>query len=401
VGWLARRGAAASSPAEGAGRWVHVGRAYVYVGPDERIAIRRAPTRERVQAVELAVALREQQKTLTERGARPSLAEAEALLVEAEGATTPIELAARLVEMVAQGANPAMLASYADALLVFLKVYVQEGRYRDALRLASLLVGALLYMKKWLWIVEALGLARQAADRLGDAAETAWVLHDLGTLAVAAGVKPIAVEALEQAKDLYERVGDHAGAEASSSALSQSAPLAPSAVAVTAAVGAVLIAGAVPGFFVGGGTWYFVGGTSQPEGARAANAEVTAFAVGNDNKIPGEFEDRTGSTPPSDAVAPGETLAACKPLYVYDWVRFEGIESGTTSSSEISVNGRQFAIDTRRWDSTEDYTVGSVNYNGSGGVSSGTPIPYGRWELVVRIEGVEVDRARVTLEEAC
>jgi hypothetical protein len=34
-----------------------------------------------------------------------------------------------------------------------------------------------------------------------------------------------------------------------------------------------------------------------------------------------------------------------------------------------------------------------LDYNGSGGVSSGDPIPYGRWELVVRIEGVEADRA--------
>jgi hypothetical protein len=375
-----------------------VGRAYLYVDTDERIAITRAPWKERVQARELANVLRAPSPTVEPH---PSLTEAETLLEEVEGVTTPVELAARLVEMVAQGASPVALAKYADALLAFLKQHVEEGRSREALRLASLLVGVLLYLKKWLWMVEALGLARQAAENLGDAAETAWVLHDLGTLAVAAGVKPVAGEALEQAKELYEQVGDHVGAEASSGALSQSAAVAPSALAVAAGVTVVAVAGVVPGFFVGGGTWYFVDGKSASESPATPTAEVIAFGVGNENRVPGELDERTGATPPSDAVAPGESLAACEPLYVYDWVRFAGIGAETTSS-EMSVDGRRFVADTRRWDGTvDDYTVGSRNYNGSGGVSSGDPIPYGRWELVVRIEGVEADRAAVTILESC
>jgi hypothetical protein len=254
-------------------------------------------------------------------------------------------------------------------------------------------------LKKWLWMVQALGLARQAAENLGEAAETAWVLHDLGTLAVAAGVKPVAVEALEQAKELYEQVGDHVGAKASSSALSQSASVAPSGLAVAA--GVVAVAAVVPGFFVGGGTWYFVGEKSAFEAPSTPTAEVIAFGVGNENRVPGDFDERTGATPPSDAVGPGESLDVCEPLYLYDWVRFAGIEAGATSS-EMSVDGSRFATDTRRWDGAVDaYTVGSRNYNGSGGVSSGDPIPYGRWELVVRIEGVEADRATVTILESC
>jgi len=394
-----RRGAAAGSPGDERPGWIHVGRAYVYVAEDGRLTAQRAPTKEREQAEQLAEALREPQARAAVDA--PALAEAEELFEHAEDAATPFELAAKLLRLLAEGADPTELARYAAALLTFLRQYIQEGRHRDALRLASLLVGAFLYMKKWVWIVETLRLARQAAEAVGDAAEAAWVVHDLGTLAASAGAKPLAVDLLDQAKDLYEQAGDHAAAEASSKIVAQVASSGvPTGAIVAAAVSAVVIVGAVPGFVLGGGTWYRLGDGTEEETSKP-EAEIVAFAVGSEQEVPGGFDDETGYTPPEEAVAPGETLAACEPLYLYDYVQFTGMETATAWSSEMSVDGDQFAADSGEWAESENYTFGSFNYKGSGGRSSGEPVPYGRWELVVRAGDAELDRAEVTLEERC
>jgi len=396
---LTRRGAAAGSPGDERPGWVHVGRAYVYVAADGRLTAKRAPTKEREEAEQLAEALRGPEATAAVEAT--ALAEAEELLEQAEDVATPFELAAKLVRLLAEGASPTELARYAATLLTFLRQYIQEGRHRDALRLASLLVGAFLYMKKWVWIVETLRLARQAAEAVGDAAEAAWVVQDLGTLAASAGAKPLAVDLLGQAKDLYEQAGDHAAAEASSKIVAQLAPSSvPTGAIVAAAVGAVVIVGAAPGFILGGGTWYGLGGGPEAETSEA-EAEIVAFAAGTEQQVPGGFDDETGYTPPDEAVAPGETLAACEPLYLYDYVHFEGMETGTTWSSEMIFADGEVATDTRAWTESENYTFGSFSYKGSGGRSSGEPVPYGRWELVVRAGDDELDRAEVTLEEQC
>ena len=379
---------------QGAGRWVHVGRAYLYVDADERIAITRAPWKERVQARELAIVLRAPSPTVEPH---PSLTEAETLLEEVEGVRLRWSSLPDWSRWWRRSESPA-LAKYADALLAFLKQHVEEGRSREALRLASLLVGVLLYLKKWLWMVEALGLARQAAENLGDAAETAWVLHDLGALAVAAGVKPVAGEALEQAKGL--RAGRRPRwCGSGSGALSQSAAVAPSALAVAAGVTVVAVAGVVPGFFVGGGVvlrrW-------------EVRIRVTCHSHGRGHCVRrGQREPRSGRVgredrprrPPPMLLSPASRWPRASRCMSTTGSGSPGSEAETTSS-EMSVDGS--VADTRRWDGTvDDYTVGSRNYNGSGGVSSGDPIPYGRWELVVRIEGVEADRAAVTILESC
>jgi hypothetical protein len=329
------------------------------------------------------------------------LAEAEKLLEQAEDATTPFELGARLIRMLAEGTDPAELTKYAAALLTFLRKYLEEGRHRDALALASVLVHVFLLMKKWMWIVETLRLAQHAAEATGDVAEKAWVVHDLGTLAASAGVKPVAVDLLDQAQDLYEQVGDHAGAEASSQIVAQVGPAVISTTAVVAAtVGAAVIVGATTGFFVGGGSWYWFDGDDEA-GTTGPKAEVVAFAAGTEVEGLGDFDEETGYTPPSDAVAPGETLAACRPLYLFNYVRFEDMEAGTAWTNEVSVDGDPFATDSGEWAESEDYTLGSYAYQGSGGTSSGDPVPYGRWELVVSVGEDELDRADVTLEERC
>ena len=229
------------------------------------------------------------------------------------------------------------LAKYADALLAFLKQHVEEEAPESpAARIAA---------HRRAPVSEEVALDGRSARARATSGreprrcgETAWVLHDLGALAVAAGVKPVAGEALEQAKGIYEQVGDHVGAEASSGALSQSAAVAPSALAVAAGVTVVAVAGVVR-VSSSAAAWYFVDGKSASESPSLPTAEVIAFGVGNENRVPGELDERTDA--PLGCCCPGESLAACEPLYVYDWVRFAGIGAETTSS-EMSVDGKRF-----------------------------------------------------------
>jgi hypothetical protein len=380
-------------------RWVHVGEAYVYVDEPERLASRPAPTRETVRAGELAAELREFQ-----RDPASAITALEELVRGAEAATEPVEKVIKLAEDLTRVPDPAIAAAYAERVAVRIVRDYRESRFRDVVRLVGALASLYLLYEKWRGLVAVLQLDRLAAEQLGDAAEAARAVNDLGVLADAAGVAPLAGELFEQARELFEQTGEHAAETAG-----QAAGLAPQAAAhagvalgvkvAAVAAGALVVAGGAAGFAVGDGAWYGVGGNE--EAREGGDAEILWFSAGDDSVIPGSFSEQAGFTRPEGAVGPGDTLGACEPLYVYDYTRFENMVSGTPYVTRMTRGEELDASSPGTWEGSAEFTEGNQTHRGSGSTSNGEAVPYGEWELVVEIDGVEVDRESFTLEEDC
>ena len=201
--------------------WVRVGRGLLYVGPGRNTLIEPAEKAEVAERASLAEALRRP-------GPEPStLDAAEAAIAKAEEVTVQAERGASILEMLARGPDPATVAKEVDRLLATLNERYRESRFRDVLRLARVLAGILLLAQRWRDLVWTLGLAKEAALELGDVAEEAWALHELGTLNVAAGNGGAATELLDRAVELFEAAGDPAAAELTSQNLQQVAAIAP------------------------------------------------------------------------------------------------------------------------------------------------------------------------------
>jgi hypothetical protein len=168
--------------------WVRVGRGLLYVGPGRNTLIEPAKKAEAAEQASLAEALRRP-------GPEPStLDAAEAGIAEAEEVTAQVERAASILKMLAQDPDPATVAKEVDRLLATLNERYLEGRFRDVLRLARVLVGILLLAQRWRDLAWALGHAKEAALALEDVAAEAWALHELGTLNIAAGTGGAATE---------------------------------------------------------------------------------------------------------------------------------------------------------------------------------------------------------------
>jgi len=301
--------------------------------------------------------------------------------------------------------DTALAAKEADALVSYVAARAREGRSRDVLRAAHVLLGAFLLAVRLRELVQVLELARDAAERVGDAAEQAWVLYNLGTLAAASGRAPAAAGLLEAARTLFEQAGDHPGTAASAHGLTpggQAGTLGKATAIVTAhklaavAVG-VLVVAAAPGFLVAGGTWYGVGGDG-------GSAEILGFGARTGEDGGGKFDEERGWTRlPGSAVDPGGTIRVCDPLYIDSYVRLEGLHRGARWSLAAAAEDESFGTTyTETWRRRGAYTSGVQSYHGPpGGSSTGEPVPYGRWTIVVRIQEDERARESVTLVEDC
>jgi tetratricopeptide (TPR) repeat protein len=356
--------------------WVRVGGSYLYVGEHDVLERRPAPAAESERAGEVEQAL-----DSAERG----LDAGEAVAAEAEHAE-------RVLGLLARAPDPALAAREADTLVRYLAARAREGRTRDVLRGAHVLLGAFLLAERLRELVQVLELARDAAERLGDAAEQAWALQNLGTLAAAAGKAPLATELFEQARALSQS-GHGAG---SSGALGKAAAVVSAHKLAAVAVGVVVL-GTAPGFVVAGGTWYGLGGTG-------GSVDILGFGTRTGASDEGTFEAARGWIRlPASAVEPGETLRACKPLYFDSYVRVEGMQRGTRWSLATTVDGDAFGpVYAEVWRRRGSYTSGIQSYNGPpGGSSTGKPVPYGRWTVVVRIGDEERARSEVRLVEDC
>jgi hypothetical protein len=371
------------------------------VNQANRLAEEPAPTPERERAEKLA-------KAVADAGDPVALAALEQAVSDLEGATGSVERLVTLVEDLTRGADPETLAKYADPLLERVTRDYRQGRFRDAARLARASLALYLLVERWRDLVYLLHLARQAAEQVGDVAEAARAVDDLGVLAHAAGSAPLAAELFEQARDLFEQVGDQATAEAVGQGAGLTAPAAAHTgvavgVKVAAAVAGVLVAGAAAtGFVVGDGVWFGVGGDESPEAAVVAedapdgepDAEIVAFAAGDSTAELGLRPDGAIEIP-AGAAGPGERFGACEPTYVYHYVRYENMAAQTPYAGTMSPSSRPVDVVRMTWD-------GPVDSTGAFWIRRGTDrIPYGEWELVVEIDGVVVDRETFTLEEDC
>ena len=236
--------------------WVRVGRGLLYVGPGRNTLIEPAEKAEVAERASLAEALRRP-------GPEPSRLDAtEAAIAEAEEVTAQVERGASILRMLVQDPDPATVAKEVDRLLATLNERYREGRFRDVLRLARVLVSILLLAQRWRDLVWTLGLAKEAALALEDVAAEAWALHELGTLNIAAGNSGAATELLGSAGELFEAAGDPEAAELTSQNLQQIAAIAPppgmldriaewsaSHKAVILIAGAIALAGGVAGAF--------------------------------------------------------------------------------------------------------------------------------------------------------
>ncbi len=132
---------------------------------------------------------------------------------EASEVTAKAERALKLFRAQAEGKvlDPSELSGEVDALVTLLERLDREGRWREALGLARSLSALLALLMRWQELVRSLGIALQAADKLGDLSALAWAKHELGSLHLVAENHPRAEQRLEEARELRRQLGDLRG----------------------------------------------------------------------------------------------------------------------------------------------------------------------------------------------
>jgi hypothetical protein len=236
---------------------VRVGRYALEVGPQTGSFAQFQPERERDHARELGKALAEK----PEEPPAPVVEALEELEDTADAVTDRIEHASKLFRAAAEGRllERDLLTGEIGALLGLLQRLDKSGRFDEELRLAKTLHGLLVLTFRWLELVRSLRTVLGAARRAGDEAGQAWALNELGALHLCAGDAKKAVEHLEEALPLEERIGDVAGRCAARHNLDcarrdlvRNARLRRSRVAAAAGALALFLAGGVAGLAVGG-----------------------------------------------------------------------------------------------------------------------------------------------------
>ncbi|MBM2822917.1 MAG: hypothetical protein HW413_1663 [Thermoleophilia bacterium] len=131
----------------------------------------------------------------------------------ADAVTDQIEHAAKLFRAAAEGRllERDLLTGEIGALLGLLERLDKAKRFDEELRLARALHGLLVLAFRWLELVRSLRMVLSAARRAGDEAGQAWALHELGSLHLSAGNAERAVENLEEALALEQKLGDAVG----------------------------------------------------------------------------------------------------------------------------------------------------------------------------------------------
>jgi PKD repeat protein len=106
------------------------------------------------------------------------------------------------------------LGQWADELIGWLTHLDPDEHWQERLRVLRTLVVLLALLGRWLELAQSLSDALHAAERLGDEGAQAWVMHELGTLHLAAEQHPEADDQLSQALELRARAGDAEGVRA-------------------------------------------------------------------------------------------------------------------------------------------------------------------------------------------
>ena len=111
--------------------------------------------------------------------------------------------------------SPANLLEESEALLAVQQYAFDARRWTEALRVGTILEGALVTGSRWGAWAKCLECCHGAAKALADRATEAWALHEAGTRAVCVGDPGRARRILRQALAMREASGDESGAAAS------------------------------------------------------------------------------------------------------------------------------------------------------------------------------------------
>jgi hypothetical protein len=360
-------------------RAVHVGETFLQVDESRRLTTEPAPTRETVNAEQLAAVL--------QRDPEEVIAAFERWVQSAEAATEPVENLVEVLRDLAGGPDAETIAKYLERVGERVVRDYRESRFRDVVRLVRAALALYLLTEKWRELAAVLHLDRLSAEQLGDLAESAAALSDLDVLADAAGLTPLA------AGEVVEQVAEHGASEAAGQVAQAAAHagVGMGAKVAAAVVAAVVLAGAATGITVA--VRQSTGGEDGEEVRPGGDGEIVAFAAGDDPEVLGEEAESIAI--PEGTVEPGEALGACNPTYVYHYVRFAGMTAGTTYTGTMTPSSGESRTATNTSGGLAEFTEAFSLRRGS------EPHPYGEWTLVVEIEGDEVDRASFTLEEDC
>jgi hypothetical protein len=368
-------------------RDVHVGGAILRVDGEADTTMRPAAGPEEAERARLADALGDL------AGEPSALEHAERLRDTADATTARVEEVKAALELLVQGADLGQVVEQLDGWLGEVRRRYAGGDFEGVIRFVRVLTGVLVLARRWRDLVAALSLAVAAAQRVGDMAAEAWALCELGSLALVAGDEPLATQLLGLAADRFERAGDHGAAQEASARLHRH--LAPPSRRLRSVARRKLAAGAVVA----------VAGLAlvlPPE--RGPDAEIVAFATTSSQHAPGGFDERRGREVPATAVKPGGVLHACDPLYLVAYVRYSDMSRATRVIAEARVAGAFAARSVSRWTLPTEFTTAERAFHRSAGgpaVSSGRPVPAGRWRYAVRLDGEVRDTESVTLRRSC
>ncbi len=106
--------------------------------------------------------------------------------------------------------QPERLRDDLEPIIATLRGGAQDGEWRAVLRLARAADPAATVSKLWGAWETILAIALDAARQLGDEAQEAWALHQLGSRALCLGDTDEASRRLGEALRIRERIGDHA-----------------------------------------------------------------------------------------------------------------------------------------------------------------------------------------------
>jgi hypothetical protein len=387
--------------------WVRIGNSLLYVEPSQPTVIDQARGPRLEAPPELIEALESPPEI------EPTLLTAtEEVLEQTADLTSALERAGELFKLLAGGADPRTLTRQIDTVLAAGLERFRVGDYRQALRVARVLTSVLLLAYRWTDLLRLLNVAVESARALGDSEAEAWALNELGSLAAASGSVSLAGELLGQAQGLYEQAGDHSAAELSAQNLAQlgQAPAAAPAGVVGKGVAAVtnhavpavataIVLGVVGIGFLFDDGWYGLGGGG-------AEAMILVFEADTDQSIEAEFDEQRGFTSvPTGAVEPEGTVTGCNPLYLRVYVEFGDMKRDMTFAVKATAKDADFDKKLEaEWSKQQTYTEVISFFrvvNEGDTVSSGEPVPGGRWAVAVSVDGEELDRQEVTLTDSC
>jgi hypothetical protein len=188
---------------------IAVGRFVLQLGAPQGTRADPATTVEAESRERLAEAFRHPTASLPEAAAA-----ADDLVTTADQVAGAIEQAESRIRAMAEGLtlDPKTLSRQVDTLVGVFARADREGRFADEVALARRLVTLLALIGRWAALLETLRRVGRAAAAVQDRAIEAWMQHERGSLALAAGEREVASESLNWALAARNALGDEAGA---------------------------------------------------------------------------------------------------------------------------------------------------------------------------------------------